>query len=252
MWFVLVLALTVAILYFVSYENWVREVGDNSPAEIISTTATTTSTPAVTAIETPAKTLKENLLSPWKKVMTTYFYVGEPADADNAFITNTASYWDEKWQQHFGGVDTPGCRNGYRPCAFTPKENPFYFALPYAEYDPAGNLKSSVTKIPWYKKDSLQLLKNRWIAVRHGETTCYGQWEDVGPNGEDDFAYVFDSKEPVNTFGAHAGLDVSPALWKCLQMKDNDQTEWAFIDASDVPAGPWKDIVTTSGTSWGN
>ncbi len=187
-----------------------------------------------------------------KKTMTTLFWVGEAADADNAYITNTASYWDEKWQEHYGGVDLPNCRKGYAPCTFTPTENPFYFALPYAEYDPAGALKASAKSITWYGKDTLPLLKNRWIKVQHLGNTCYAQWEDVGPNGEDDFAYVFGKAAPVNTFGERAGLDVSPALWKCLQMSDNDVTAWEFVDARDVPVGPWKDTVTTSGISWGN
>lgn len=184
--------------------------------------------------------------------MTTLFWVGEAADADNAYITNTESYWDEKWQEHFGGVDSPNCRSGYLPCAFTPKENPFYFALPYAEYDANGSVKDTSKKIPWFGKDDLPLLKNRWIRVSHAGVTCYGQWEDVGPNGEDDFAYVFGKAKPINTFGERAGLDVSPALWKCLQMSDNDETTWEFVDADLVPAGPWKDTVTTSGISWGN
>jgi hypothetical protein len=184
--------------------------------------------------------------------MTTNFWVGEPADADNAYITNTESYWDEKWQDHFGGVDSPDCRYHYDPCGFKPTENPFYFALPYAEYDAAGTLKASAKQVPWYGKDSQQLLKNRWIAVKHNGVTCYAQWEDVGPNGEDDFGYVFGKEKPNNTFGEKAGLDASPALWKCLHMSDNDVTDWAFVSASDVPAGPWNDIVTTSGTSWGN
>jgi hypothetical protein len=192
--------------------------------------------------------------------MTTLFWVGESAGADNDYITNAESYWDEKWQEHFGGVDSPECREGYFPCGFAPRENPFYFALPYAEFDEDGALKSSVKRVPWYGgvhfdaqgASSPQILKNRWIAVQHGENMCYGQWEDVGPNGEDDFAYVFGTAKPVNTFGERAGLDASPALWKCLGMHDNGETQWAFVDFSQVPAGPWKEIITTSGTSWGN
>src|SRR5262249_21858566 len=144
------------------------------------------------------------------------------------------------------------------PCKFSPKENPFYFALPYAEYDANGTLKNTAKKVPWYSaslfrldgSESTQLLKNRWIVVKHAGNICYAQWEDVGPNGEDDFAYVFGSAKPTNTFGEKAGLDASPALWKCLGMTDNGETQWAFVDASVVPSGPWKDTVTTSGTSW--
>jgi hypothetical protein len=83
----------------------------------------------------------------------------------------------------------------------------------------------------------------------HGRT-CYGQWEDVGPFESDDFNYVFGFSKPINVNLAHAGLDVSPALWHCLGMSRNDFTRWSFDDAANVPAGPWKDIVTTSEISW--
>jgi hypothetical protein len=161
------------------------------------------------------------------------------------------SYWDDKWQTHFGGVDTDQCRNGFYPCDFVPKENPFYFALPYAEFDTKGNLKESAQKIPWYRPNSSPLLKNHWIEVVQGSHTCFGQWEDVGPSNEDDFAYVFGSAPyPTNTFGERAGLDVSPALWKCLGLSDNATTSWKFVDETAVPDGPWKTVVTSSGITW--
>lgn len=242
------------LLYFLSFTNRADEtVPENSTASPTVPLATSSEV-SMKSPEKDMKTMKlpKKLLSPWKSTMTTLFWVGERADADNAFITNTESYWDEKWEAHYGGNDDPNCRTGYLPCAFKPKENPFYFALPYAEYDPQGALKASAKALPWYGKDELPLLKNRWIAVKHGNAVCYAQWEDVGPNGEDDFAYVFKGGVPVNTFGEHAGLDISPALWKCLQMSDNGVTDWAFVDGAVVPPGPWKDTVTTSGISWGS
>lgn len=235
------------LLYLYSYVDWM-----NSPTETIVKATSTTS-----GIQKPQDAQKEappvsalKTLTPWKSVMTTLFWVGETADADNAYITNVASYWDEKWQEHYGGIDSPNCREGFLPCGFRPRENPFYFALPYAEYDESGVLKTSAATIPWAGKDNRALLKNRWIAVTHAGNTCYAQWQDVGPNGEDDYSYVFGTAKPINTFGVRAGLDVSPALWKCLQMSDNDVTTWAFVDESLVPMGPWKDTVTTSGISW--
>ena len=181
--------------------------------------------------------------------MTTLFWVGEPSDSDNAYISNTQSFWDDAWQHHFGGIDDPNCRTGYYPCSFVPKENPFYVALPYGDYE-NGVLKSSVTVVPWYGLDSLPLLKNRWVVVVYEGYVCYGQWEDVGPNNEDDFSYVFATGKPANTFGERAGLDVSPALWSCLHMSDNASTSWAFVDAKEVPAGPWEKTETTSGIFW--
>lgn len=168
----------------------------------------------------------------YKSAITTQFWVGESSDESNGFIPNDDSYWDSNWVEHFGGVDTPQCRDGYHPCGFTPQENPFYVALPYGG-----------------EKDG-PLLKNRWIEVVYTGKTCYGQWEDVGPFLENDVEYVFGNAAPSNTFGEKAGLDISPALWDCLGLTDNAITKWRFIEAPKVPAGPWKEIITTSGTSW--
>lgn len=185
-----------------------------------------------------------------KSAFTTLFWAGEGADASNGYISNVPSYWDEKWGEHFGGVDDPEDRCGYRPCSFVPKENPFYVALPYGEYGSSG-LKASAKNVPWYSAgSSAPLLKNRWVEVAYRDSVCYGQWQDVGPFEEDDFAYVFGNAAPKNTYGVKAGLDVSPALYDCLGMTTNATTEWRFVDAADVPDGPWKETVTTSGIYW--
>lgn len=186
-----------------------------------------------------------------KSVMTTVFWVGEGSTAENGYISNVQSYWDEYWGESFGGVDDPEDRCGYAPCAFTPKENPFYIALPYTEFNKTGTAyKESAKSIPWFGKDNLPLLKNRWVEVVYRGKTCYGQWQDVGPFLEDDFAYVFGTEKPRNTFGVRAGLDISPALWDCLGMQDNAFTSWRFVDAEEVPEGPWKKTITVSGISW--
>ena len=77
-----------------------------------------------------------------KRTWTTCFWVGEPTDKENAYIPNDCSYWDDEWMKHFGGVDDPDPRNGYHPAKFTPKQNPFYFALPYGERDDNDRLWS--------------------------------------------------------------------------------------------------------------
>jgi hypothetical protein len=42
-------------------------------------------------------------------------------------------------------------------------------------------------------------------------------------------------------------MDVSPALNGCLGFSSRDgRVNWRFVDAGDVPAGPWTQIVTTS------
>lgn len=65
--------------------------------------------------------------------------------------------------------------------------------------------------------------------------------------------YVFGSNnaQPVQGQFNNDGADVSPALNGCLGFKEldgqNDKISWQFIDAADVLAGPWKQVVTTSG-----
>ncbi len=223
-------------------------LGTATPAEAPFFGAATTTAPSLISNE-PAE-----LPLVYKSVVTTQFWVGEGADESNGFIANADSYWDSNWQEHFGGIDDPSCREGYYPCGFVPKENPFYFALPYGEYMPESDkLKASVLRISWYfPNDTEPLLKNRWIEVVFAGEVCYGQWQDVGPFLTDDADYVFGGAPPSNTFGEHAGLDVSPALWDCLGLETNEVTKWRFVDESEVPSGPWKEIVTTSPIDWGN
>lgn len=119
--------------------------------------------------------------SDFKTTITTMFWVGEPADAENAFIPNHESYWDKDWLANFGGVDEPWPRDGHWPIGFTPKENPFYVALPYGEFLDDGMLKTKAYEVPWYQPGLLPLLKNRWVEIRHRARVCFAQWQDVGP-----------------------------------------------------------------------
>lgn len=188
-------------------------------------------------------------------VTTTLFWAGEEAGDDNKDISNLPSAWDEKWVKHFGGIDTPKKRNGSMPAGFTPDENPFYFALPYNDFNEKGNRKKDVESvIPWAKdrvwKDNESILKNQWIKITKGDKVAYAQWEDVGPFKEDDSEYVFGTAEPESKTNKHAGLDVSPAVNDMLGLSDIDTTDWQFVDATEVPDGPWKKIVTTSQIYW--
>jgi hypothetical protein len=185
-------------------------------------------------------------------VDATVFWVGEPPDSDNHDITNVSSAWVDNWVQEFGGVDNPDNRCQWRPCAFVPKENAFYFALPFNDLDNNGNPKSAsiLSQIPWYPgqpaANGQSLVKNHWIAVTKDGKTAYAQWEDVGPFNEDDQAYVFGTKPSK----AHAGLDLSPATDDYIGGTGDDQVSWRFVDADKVPAGPWTTSVTTSGVSF--
>lgn len=176
-------------------------------------------------------------------IVASTFYIGEPATPDNGYIANVASTWDEKWTQHYGGVDSPDRRNGWQPVAFRPKENPFYIALPYNDLDDNGNRKASAAQAYWHSESgSGSWVKNRWVEVCKDSKCAYGQWEDAGPFGEDDASYVFGAAKPRNTTGLSAGIDVSPALDQYLSLNGSGVVSWRFID--NPPAGPWQDIIT--------
>ncbi|MDD3487118.1 MAG: hypothetical protein PHF35_01915 [Candidatus Moranbacteria bacterium] len=190
-----------------------------------------------------------------ENISTTFFWVGEGADDDNHDISNSPSCWDDSWKKSFGGVDNPKKRNGFFPSAFTPKENPFYFALPFNDFNSKGNRKQNLADyVPWFgekdwKKDE-SICKNRWIKIMKDEKIAYAQWEDAGPFGENDIAYVFGTGDPKSKSNKNAGLDVSPAVRDYLGLKDIDKTSWQFVDEKDVPNGPWKEVITTSGVNW--
>lgn len=189
-----------------------------------------------------------------KDITVTVFWIGEEGSSENENIPNISSAWDDSWLLSYGGVDEPNSRDGYYPADFTPKENPFYFALPYNDFDENGDKRSNLASyIPWATNEdnnSLSICKNRWIKITKGNRVVYAQWEDVGPFNEDDIDYVFGSSMPKNEINSHAGLDVSPAVRDYLDLEDIDRVDWQFIDDSDVPNGVWKEIVTTSNINW--
>lgn len=183
-------------------------------------------------------------------IPATIFWVGEPASQDNNYISNEKSAWDSSWLKSYGGVDDPSNRNGFYPANFIPEENPFYVALPYSDFDENRKRKPNVVKIPWYKEDSAanqSIIKNRWLKIGLGEKICFAQWEDVGPGEDDDFDYVFGNSRPKNPF---SGIDLSSALRDCLGIGGRGEVTWQFIDEEEVPPGPWKEIITKSGTNW--
>ncbi|MGH7784551.1 MAG: hypothetical protein ACREO5_12005, partial [Candidatus Binatia bacterium] len=69
----------------------------------------------------------------WKtNIVTTIFWVGEQPGGHN-LEPNHISAWDKQWSKSYGGFDDPdpGQRRHYLPVKFTPRQNPFYCALPY-------------------------------------------------------------------------------------------------------------------------
>jgi hypothetical protein len=183
------------------------------------------------------------------------FWIGEEPNENNGWVSNSVSCWDDRWLDHYGGVDDPNTRNGYEPANFTPVENPFYFALPYNDFDDDGVRKPEVLDIiPWADEkvwgDQESLCKNRWVKINKNERSVYAQWEDVGPYSMDDGDYVFCNSTPENDQYDVAGMDVSPAVHDYLGLTLWDEVDWLFVDFEDVPEGPWKKTVTTSQVCW--
>ena len=208
-----------------------------------------TPNPSIASKPTPTRYSKYPL---HKSIIATVFWVGEEASEDNDNIPNDVSAWDMDWLENYGGVDDPNNREGFHPTGFTPKENPFYIALPYTDFT-TKRQKANIALIPWFTSPfppKQSVVKNRWVRIASGENECFAQWENAGPNEDDDTGYVFGSAAPKNTFGQKAGIDISPAVRDCLKVGGVSKVEWQFIDNEDVPDGPWKEIITTSGTNW--
>jgi hypothetical protein len=180
-----------------------------------------------------------------ENITVTIFWIGEEGTQDNGYIPNNQSAWDSNWEDHYGGIDDPYNRTGNYPKDFIPRENPFYFALPYNDFDENGK------KLNVSRNGSVcrPICKNTWVMIIKGDKVAYAQWEDVGPFGEKDVGYVFGMDKPKNSIN-NAGLDVSPAVRDYLELEDVDKVDWRFIDFKDIPMGPWLKIITRSDINW--
>ncbi len=183
---------------------------------------------------------------PWKtNIVTTVFWIGEQPTQNNP-VPNTKSSWDANWRENYGGYDdpNPSARRNYIPINFTPRQNPFYVALPYNDVTRGRHKPEAALVIPWFKQQFTEpgksVLKGRWLAIRKGNRICYAQWEDCGPFRTDHFQYVFQNERPRPNLNKGAGLDVSPAVRDYLGMNSTDVTDWQFVEVRDVPAGPWR------------
>jgi hypothetical protein len=207
---------------------------------------------ASTRSRTSARTTPRSLY-PWKLGITaTVFWIGELPTQNNP-TPNTASSWDQDWDDNFGGYDDPNPsariadpRTGdYRPKAFIPKLNPFYIALPYNDRLTHNRHKPEAARvIPWFKqvkpKPGQTVLRGRWVQIHRNGRDCYAQWEDCGPWITNDWQYVFGSAKPRNRNNNSAGIDISPAIRDYLGVKSGQQVHWRFVEANQVPYGPWK------------
>ncbi len=204
--------------------------------------------PALPKVFAPTQPRAPYTKYPWKRnIVATIFWVGELPTQNNP-VPNTASSWDTKWQESFGGYDdpNPAARDwDFTPKAFTPKQNPFYIALPYNDLEGWRRTKPSAQKIiPWYKERyngyGRTVIKGTWLAIRHGTKVCYAQWEDVGPFNTDDWEYVFGDARPANTKNSGAGIDISPAVRDYLNLQSAEKCDWRFVEVEEVPPGPWR------------
>lgn len=158
--------------------------------------------------------------------------------------------------------------SGYMPTGQPmPLENPFYLDLPYDDLNDPIAFAERGTVIPWANdvgyagqatNENFSYMKNRWVRIMLGAKTCYAQVEDAGPSSGSlyhDKNYVFGSTNarPGNVLFGGAGMDVSPAVNSYLGFTDlNDMQSglsWQFVEFADVPAGPWKTVITTSGVT---
>jgi hypothetical protein len=182
---------------------------------------------------------------PWKRdIVTTVFWIGEEPTANNP-VPNRASSWDRQWTKNYGGFDdpNPAHRRDFIPAKFTPRQNPFYCALPYNDKAGTGHKPEAPRVVPWfnesYQGPGLSTCKGRWVEIRKGNRVAYAQWEDAGPFRTDHWQYVFGDERPKPNLNKGAGLDVSPAVRDYLGIGLMDVTDWRFVEFSEVPRGPW-------------
>lgn len=228
-------------------------------------------TPTLTPTPTPAPAPRGRTYPLHTGVVSTSFWVGEIFDPSASDGSQVISTYDGQWQVHYGGCDGVvqggGCQtekreaaNGYFPSQMTPRQNPFYLDLPFDDLNDGLAFAQRSAVVPWahdagyagHDADAgFSYMKNRWVKLMRTGHTCYAQIEDAGPGQYHDATYVFgaDNRRPSNQRFNNAGMDVSPAVNGCLAFSEldgeNDQVDWQFVDASDVPAGPWTRTVTT-------
>ena len=191
---------------------------------------------------------------PWKTgIVTTVFWVGERPTANNP-VPNHTSSWDPEWMRNYGGFDNPdpGARRDFIPVNFTPQQNPFYIALPYNDVTHGATKPEARSVIPWFReeyvKEGQSVCRDRWVAIRKDNKMCYAQWSDCGPFRTDHWEYVFGTDRPKPNLNGGAGLDVSPAVRDFLGFSTSgrDVCDWKFVDAREVPSGPWARFGTNN------
>ncbi|MBB5034093.1 hypothetical protein [Prosthecobacter vanneervenii] len=227
-----------------------KPVAPAAPKATVQSTPPRTPSVAVPSFNSSAMPHLGYARYPWKvDIVATVFWIGEEPTENNP-TPNDKSSWDTQWTQNYGGYDDPDPAKrteNFTPVGFTPKQNPFYVALPYNDVIDFDSHKPEASRvIPWFKQRFVRsgktVLKGQWIAIRYGNRVCYAQWEDCGPFVTDDHEYVFGNSRPKNTSNRGAGIDISPAVRDYLGMSSSGRCDWRFVDVSEVPAGPWRSL----------
>jgi hypothetical protein len=177
---------------------------------------------------------------PWhRNIKAVLFWIGMRGSKKSASPRGSA--WDPTWFENFGGYDNPdpSSRRNFIPIGFTPRQNPFYCALPYNDIENGATKSEASSVVPWfndcYQASGRSVLKGRWVAIHHGGRTCFAQFEDCVPHPNDDWEYVFGCNRPKSS----VGIVVSPAIRDYLGLAGG-VCDWKFIEAGSVPDGPWK------------
>ncbi len=153
---------------------------------------------------------------PWKQnIVTTVFWIGEEPSTNNP-VPNRSSSWDKQWTRNYGGFDdpSPARRKDFIPVKFTPRQNPFYCALPYNDKASTGHRPEASQVVPWFKQayqgPAVSTCKDRWVAIRKGNRVVYAQWEDAGPFRTDHWQYVFGNERPKPNLNKELGSTFPP------------------------------------------
>ena len=95
---------------------------------------------------------------------------------------------------------------------------------------------SHVISQRWERRSSCL---GHWIEMRDAKgTVCFAQWQNFGPDVDNDAPYVFGFHQPSEK---RSGLDVSPAVANRFGITRATTLAWRFVRDEDVTPGLWLD-----------
>jgi len=140
------------------------------------------------------------------------------------------------WTGNYGGLDNPDSSTRpqrYSGGVYPPPESLLLCACRttmsmHGQFKPEAPLV-----IPWFKQaytgPGQSVCKDRWVAIRKENRTCYAQWEDCGPFRTDHFQYVFQNERPKPNLndGGWVGCFL-PQSAITSDSNATDTTDWQF------------------------